>query len=480
MTTTQTTAISTEATDAASELRRLAILLNLAEGAWALALYEDGAVRRRVIVDLRPALAPLALIEVSLAGHAPDLQAHMQQAAQTAQQPAPVVSFSDLSSAFPALFGYLDIHRETLARMPQRLLLWLTEAERRELARQAPNFYSRLSGVFRFPGRIGLLTPSLALSPSRIMPADSDRAGTRRRPYVPVANERERPWVIAQQQSRLSALRDRARPDLVAIGDAWYDLAGLYEEDLPRRWDEAAAAYAEAGRAYAGAGRTAWQAEALFQAADAARRTYATEASLDYAQNSLTLYRLLSDGSSTSQTVLLGEANVLRAIGDVQQFRKDMAGALGSYGQAQELYRQVGDRLGEANVLQAIGDVQQFRNDREGALASYGQALELYRQVGDRLGEANVLLSLGDLARQSHDYAQAWQHYTQAQQHYTTIDHVYSQARVLYRMGDALVEQQRKKEAIPFYEQAIARWRAIGMADLVSSILLPRLQSAQE
>ena len=440
MTTTQTTAISTEATDAASELRRLAILLNLAEGAWALALYEDGAVRRRVIVDLRPALAPLALIEVSLAGHAPDLQAHMQQAAQTAQQPAPVVSFSDLSSAFPALFGYLDIHRETLARMPQRLLLWLTEAERRELARQAPNFYSRLSGVFRFPGRIGLLTPSLALSPSRIMPADSDRAGTRRRPYVPVANERERPWVIAQQQSRLSALRDRARPDLVAIGDAWYDLAGLYEEDLPRRWDEAAAAYAEAGRAYAGAGRTAWQAEALFQAADAARRTYATEASLDYAQNSLTLYRLLSDGSSTSQTVLLGEANVLQAIGDVQQFRKDMAGAL----------------------------------------ASYGQAQELYRQVGARLGEANVLLSLGDLARQSHDYAQAWQHYTQAQQHYTTIDDVYSQARVLYRMGDALVEQQRKKEAIPFYEQAIARWRAIGMADLVSSILLPRLQSAQE
>ena len=440
MTTTQTTAISTEATDAASELRRLAILLNLAEGAWALALYEDGAVRRRVIVDLRPALAPLALIEVSLAGHAPDLQAHMQQAAQTAQQPAPVVSFSDLSSAFPALFGYLDIHRETLARMPQRLLLWLTEAERRELARQAPNFYSRLSGVFRFPGRIGLLTPSLALSPSRIMPADSDRAGTRRRPYVPVANERERPWVIAQQQSRLSALRDRARPDLVAIGDAWYDLAGLYEEDLPRRWDEAAAAYAEAGRAYAGAGRTARQAEAPFQAADAARRTYATEASLDYAQNSLTLYRLLSDGSSTSQTVLLGEANVLQAIGDVQQFRKDMAGAL----------------------------------------ASYGQAQELYRQVGDRLGEANVLLSLGDLARQSHDYAQAWQHYTQAQQHYTTIDHVYSQARVLYRMGDALVEQQRKKEAIPFYEQAIARWRAIGMADLVSSILLPRLQSAQE
>ena len=175
----------------------------------------------------------------------------------------------------------------------------------------------------------------------------------------------------------------------------------------------------------------------------------------------------------------LGEANVLAAIGDVQQFRKDMEGALASYGQALELYRQVGDRLGEARVLAAIGDVQQFRADRAGALASYGQALEMYRQVGARLGEANVLLALGDLTRQAHDYTQAWQYYTQAQQHYATIEDVYSQARVLYRMGDALVEQQRKKEAIPFYEAAIARWRAIGMTDLVDSILLPRLHTAQ-
>ena len=175
----------------------------------------------------------------------------------------------------------------------------------------------------------------------------------------------------------------------------------------------------------------------------------------------------------------LGEANVLQAIGDVQQFRDDRAGALASYGQALDLFRQVGDRLGEANVLQAIGDVQQFRKEMAGALASYGQALDLFRPVGARLGEANVLLSLGDLTRQTHDYTQAWQYYTQAQQHYAIIEDVYSQARVLYRMGDALVEQQRKKEAIPFYEEAIARWRAIGMTDLVDSILLPRLQAAQ-
>nr|MCU0490751.1 AAA family ATPase [Chloroflexaceae bacterium] len=81
----------------------------------------------------------------------------------------------------------------------------------------------------------------------------------------------------------------------------------------------------------------------------------------------------------------LGEANVLQAIGDVQQFRKDTAAALASYEAALGLYRAVGDRVGEANVLQAIGDVQQFRDEREAALASYAQALGLFRAVGAKL-----------------------------------------------------------------------------------------------
>ena len=61
-----------------------------------------------------------------------------------------------------------------------------------------------------------------------------------------------------------------------------------------------------------------------------------------------------------------------------------------------------------ANVLQAIGDVQQFRDEREEALKSYGQALALFREIGDRLGEANTLSALLrlDYAR-SQDVARA-------------------------------------------------------------------------
>ncbi|MFZ1463735.1 MAG: tetratricopeptide repeat protein [Anaerolineae bacterium] len=463
MTTQMTTALTDfSATATASELHRLVILLNLAEGAWALAIYEDGAVRRQVIADLRPALAPLALVEISLAGNSANVLDHMQQAAQTARQPAPVVSFNDVSHAFPALFGHLDVQRETLARAPHRLLFWLSEGERRELAHSAPNFYSRLSGVFRFPGRVGPQAMVLSNPPLRVTPGESSGAGARRRPRVPVVDERDRQQIIARQKSRLDALRGRPRPDWKAVGDAWYDMAGLHEEEMPRRWDVAAASYAEAARAYTNAGQTAWQAEALFQAADAARRVYATEASLDYAQNSLALYRLLSDGSSTPQTILLGEANTLKVIGDVQQFRADREGALASYGQALDLFRQVGDRLGEANVLRAIGDAQQFRKEIEGALASYRQALDLYRQVGARLGEANTLQVIGNLSRTAQQYEEAKSLYDNSLTLYQAIGERQGEANSYLELARLALVQGNARPAQQYAQQAIERHTANG------------------
>ena len=93
----------------------------------------------------------------------------------------------------------------------------------------------------------------------------------------------------------------------------------------------------------------------------------------------------------------LGEANTLRAIGDVLQFLKQSQEALNRYETAIEIYRQVGARLGEANTLKAIGDVLQFLDQRQEALNRYETAIEIYRQVGDRLGEANTLKAIGDV-----------------------------------------------------------------------------------
>ena len=62
------------------------------------------------------------------------------------------------------------------------------------------------------------------------------------------------------------------------------------------------------------------------------------------------------------------------------------------------IYRQIGSRLGEANAIKALGDValQQARYDD--AAQRYDQALPIYRQIGARRGEASTLVSRARLA----------------------------------------------------------------------------------
>ena len=133
----------------------------------------------------------------------------------------------------------------------------------------------------------------------------------------------------------------------------------------------------------------------------------------------------------------------------------------------------------KANVLQAIGDVQQFRDDRDAALQSYSEALKLFRQVGAKLGEANLYLSLGGTKRKN-DLEGAKQEYFNALKLFQTIGDRYSQARALYRLGDCLTDEEKFSEALETYEKAAVLWQQVGVDDLVESILKPRIESAKE
>ncbi len=157
-----------------------------------------------------------------------------------------------------------------------------------------------------------------------------------------------------------------------------------------------------------------------------------------------------------------GEANVLQAIGDVQQFRDDRDAAVRSYDEALRLYRALGARLGEANVLQAIGDVQQFRDDRDAALRSYDEALRRYRALGDRLGEANVLKALSRL-RLDDDVALSQQLLEQALVLRQAINDRYSEGADLGNYGIALLQRGRGAEALPYLQRARAVFAAHGL-----------------
>jgi tetratricopeptide (TPR) repeat protein len=131
-------------------------------------------------------------------------------------------------------------------------------------------------------------------------------------------------------------------------------------------------------------------------------------------QEALPLYRHMGDR--------LGEANVLKARGDVAGMQARYEDAERLYQEALPLYRHMGDRLGEANVLQARGDVARLQARYEDAERLYGEALPLHRQIGDRLGEANCLFSMGRLARATQGSGgEARRRFTEAARIYTAI-----------------------------------------------------------
>jgi tetratricopeptide (TPR) repeat protein len=232
-------------------------------------------------------------------------------------------------------------------------------------------------------------------------------------------------------------------------------MAEVYGTDMPRRWLEAESAYTEAARCYAAAGQALAQAEALYAAGDAAMRGYNQAVALEHLAAAQQLFQLLADSPIRTPQAVAGEANVLKAIGDVQKFRDDRDAALESYAAALGLFRQVGARLGEANVLQAIGDVQKFRDDRDAALESYAAALGLYRQVGARLGEANVLQAQGFLQLDAGRDEAGLQALNSALGFYRQIGERVGQANIYWGLGLRLAQNGALTEAEPLLAEAV-------------------------
>jgi tetratricopeptide (TPR) repeat protein len=128
------------------------------------------------------------------------------------------------------------------------------------------------------------------------------------------------------------------------------------------------------------------------------------------------------------------------------------------------------DRLGEANTLKAIGDVQQFLDQRTAALENYQQAIEIYRQVGARLGEANVLKELGALCAAANDHEQALIYYQQSAEICCQIQDNYTEGAMYCYIGRTLVRLDRTSAAMVAHQKSIELFDQINMPELSAEI----------
>jgi len=158
--------------------------------------------------------------------------------------------------------------------------------------------------------------------------------------------------------------------------------------------------------------------------------------------------------------LILGQR--LLALGRTHYLNADFKTAETFYKQAIEAFSQRPSEaeerpyiIGEANTLQAIGDVQRFRDEYDKALQSYDQALQLFRAVGSRLGEANTLLSRADLFDASGRTDDALQNYEQALRLYAEMGDRYSLARGLTFRGQFFLRHEDAERAFQDWGKAI-------------------------
>jgi tetratricopeptide (TPR) repeat protein len=129
------------------------------------------------------------------------------------------------------------------------------------------------------------------------------------------------------------------------------------------------------------------------------------------------------------------------------------------------------DREGEANVLKAMGDLLIRVDDLAGARASYEKALPIYRDIEARLGEANVMASMARLALAEGNEAEADQFMEKAIGINQVIGERFNPALDSAKYGIALMEMERREKAKPWLLRAGKGFAEIGFEDYAKACL---------
>ncbi|MGI9001533.1 MAG: tetratricopeptide repeat protein [Pseudonocardia sp.] len=171
-------------------------------------------------------------------------------------------------------------------------------------------------------------------------------------------------------------------------------------------------------------------------------------------EQALAVYREIGDW--------LGEANAVQALGEVALMQARYPEAGQRYEEALAVYREIGNRLGEANAVKALGDVALMQARYPEAGQRYEEALTVYREIGNRFGAANAVQALGDVARMQARYPEAGQRYEEALTVYREIGNRFGAANAVTALGDVARMQARYPEAGQRYEEALTVYREIG------------------
>ncbi|MGO4870507.1 MAG: tetratricopeptide repeat protein [Roseiarcus sp.] len=157
-----------------------------------------------------------------------------------------------------------------------------------------------------------------------------------------------------------------------------------------------------------------------------------------------------------------GEADCIRALGEIALDRCNYGVARAFCEAALPLYRKIGDVLGEANCIKGFGDIALRCSDHDAARTQYEMALPLYRKVDDVLSVANCIFRLGEIAFTRSDYAAARAQYEAAQPLCREVGDVLGEANCIAGLGEIALRRSDHVGARAQFEAALPLFRKLG------------------
>ena len=421
-----------------TELNRLVLLLEAVESAWVYAVYDDVPTRDQLIATMRERLAPIAVLERSLAGSGENSPLEFaQQTPVLPNQSAPVICFTGLGNAIMQghLPNLLDLHREALASTRHRLVFWVRENEWVELLETARNFSSRIAASFDF---------RLAGQPLGNKPRTEQTAI--RSTKQPLKNESLDKLKVKSIKKRIGELNENNAKHAQKLARLYSELGHTYQGLSRPLWLDAEAAHLQSARFFETIKDCAAQAQEIFYAGETAERAELMTNSLQHYLNARNLFIEIGDSS--------GQATALGAIGNIEMLQGNYEEALQNLGKSLKIFLVLDDFLGQGNVLNIIGGVNQHIGNFDSAIEFYYKSLKFFTKAEQYLGQANALFGISQCKKLQSKYDEAIQSCDKAFEIYFQIDHRIGQANAVQNTGDIKLSQRKLSEALKNYEKA--------------------------
>ena len=154
------------------------------------------------------------------------------------------------------------------------------------------------------------------------------------------------------------------------------------------------------------------------------------------------------------------QANLLHRLGVLESRREHRPGSR-HYDAALPLFQAERARLGEANLLKSLGDLERRLGNIDQARAHYDAALPLFQAERDRLGEANIYMSLADMFLANKDWLKARTYYEQALPLFVVERDPLGQANTLIDLGRARFELGDHDQGMQDVQQAAGLFRSV-------------------